>query len=187
VWGLVSTLLRNPERLRAGLEEMIEKERAGTRGDPDREANAWLEKLSEVEQERRGYLRLAAKGHMDDDELGEALSELEETRVTAETELEAIRGRKATLEELERDRDALLESYAGMLPDALDNLAPEERRQVYLMLRLRVEVDADGHMEAQGILSENVRLCENEEALGKDSLCENRLASLSTTSPKRVA
>jgi site-specific DNA recombinase len=110
VWGLVSTLLRNPERLRAGLEEMIEKERAGTRGDPDREANAWLEKLSEVEQERRGYLRLAAKGHMTDDDLAEALAELKDTRVTAETELRAIRGRKASLEELERHRDALLES-----------------------------------------------------------------------------
>jgi hypothetical protein len=85
-------------------------ERAGTRGDPDREANMWLEKLYEVEQERRGYLRLAAKGHMTDDDLAEALAELKDTRVTAETELRAIRGRKASLEELERHRDALLES-----------------------------------------------------------------------------
>ena len=73
----------------------------------------WLEKLSEVEQERRGYLRLAAKGYMTDDDLAEALVELEETRVAAETELRAIRGRKVALEELERDRDALLESYAN--------------------------------------------------------------------------
>ena len=73
----------------------------------------WFEKLSEVEQERRGYLRLAAKGHMTDDDLAEALVELEETRVAAETELRAIRGRKVALEELERDRDALLESYAN--------------------------------------------------------------------------
>ncbi len=57
------------------------------RGDPDREAAYWLEKLSEVEQERRGYLRLAAKGHMTDDDLAEALTELEDTRATAEREL----------------------------------------------------------------------------------------------------
>ena len=31
------------------------------REDPEQEARAWLEKLSEVDQERRGYLRLAAK------------------------------------------------------------------------------------------------------------------------------
>jgi hypothetical protein len=98
--GLVCALLKDPERLRAGLEELIESERAGTRGDPDREANSWLENLSEIEQERRGYLRLAAKGHMSDDDLAEALAELDETRATAERELKSIRGRKAALEEL---------------------------------------------------------------------------------------
>jgi site-specific DNA recombinase len=77
VWDLISRLLKNPERLRAGLDEMIEQERAGMRGDPDQEAASWLEKISEVEQERRGYLRFAAKGHMGDDELEEALAEAE--------------------------------------------------------------------------------------------------------------
>src|SRR5215212_8249181 len=158
VWELISALLKDPERLRAGLEELIEQERAGTRGDPDREANSWLEKPSEVEQEGRGYLRLAAKGHMSDDDLAEALSELEETCATAERELKAIRGRKAALEELERDRDALLESYAGMMPEALDSLAPEERSQIYGMLRLEVEMAADGRMEARGVLSETLQV-----------------------------
>ena len=94
------------------------------RGDPDQEAASWLEKLSEVEQERRGYLRFAAKGHMTDEELDEALAELEEIRMMAEDELAIIRGRKEILEELERDRDALLESYAEMTPEGLDALAP---------------------------------------------------------------
>ena len=76
MWDLVSALLKNAERLRTGLDRLIKQERAGTRGNPDREANAWLEQLSEVEQERRGYLRLAAKGHMTDDDLAEALTEL---------------------------------------------------------------------------------------------------------------
>jgi hypothetical protein len=173
VWDLISRLLKNPERLRAGLDEMIEQERAGMRGDPDQEAASWLERLSEAEQERRGYLRFAAKGHMTDEELDEALAELEETRTTAEEELAAIRGRKEILQELERDRDALLESYVEMTPEALDALTPEEHRQVYGMLRLRVEVAADGTMEAQGILRENCRLA------GSDGLCENGLASLS--------
>jgi hypothetical protein len=31
-----------------------------------------------------------------------------------------------------------LEPYADMAPDALNNLAPEERRQAYKMLKLRV-------------------------------------------------
>ncbi|HWS80272.1 MAG TPA: recombinase zinc beta ribbon domain-containing protein, partial [Rubrobacter sp.] len=181
VWDLVSGLLKDPERLRAGLDEMIEQERAGTRGNPDQEAASWLEKLAEVEQERRSYLRFAAKGHMTDDELDEALADLEETRTTAEEELAAIRGRKEIIEELERDRDALLESYAQLTPEALDALTPEERRQVYGMLRLRVEVAADGTMEAQGILRDNVRVQdENGRSASEGMFCEHGLVSRST-------
>jgi chaperonin cofactor prefoldin len=152
VWHLISTLLKDPGRLEAGLEEMIEHERAGLRGDPEQEAKTWLEKLSEVDQERRGYLRLAAKGVLTDEELDEALAELEETRETAEKELRTISARRETLEKLERDKEALLRHYAGMTPAALDALEPEERHQVYKMLRLTVEVYADGSLEVSGVL-----------------------------------
>ncbi len=67
---------------------------------------------------------------MTDDDLDEALGKLVNTRDTAERELAIIRGRKVALEELERDRDALLESYAGIVPDAHDSLALVERLQV---------------------------------------------------------
>jgi chromosome segregation ATPase len=134
---------------------MIEQERAGLRGDPDQEAKTWLEKLSEVDQERRGYLRLAAKGRLTDEELDEALAELEATRETAEKELRAIRARREVLENLERDRDALLESYASMPPAALDALSPEERHHVYKMLRLTVEVSSDGSLDVSGVLGDS--------------------------------
>jgi hypothetical protein len=186
VWGLVSGLLKNPERLRVGLEAMIERERAGMRGDPDREAASWLQTLSEADRERRGYLRLAAKGQMSDEELEEALAELEDTRATAERELAAVKGRKEALEALEQDRDALLDSYAEMVPEELDALTGEERRQVYGMLRLKVDVAADGSMEVRGILSENVRvLYENGRPVGEDCLCENGLASWRHVDPVR--
>jgi hypothetical protein len=114
---------------------------------------------------------------MTDEELDETLAGLEETRMTAEDELAAIRGRKEILEELERDRDALLESYAEMTPEALDALTPGKRRQVYGILRLRVEVAADGTMVARGILSENVCVKhENGHPASEEGLCENGLA-----------
>ena len=167
---------------------MIEQERAGMRGDPDREAAHWLQQLSEVHQERRGYIRLAAKGHLSDGDLEEELVKLEETRATAEEELRIIRGRKETLVELEQDRDALLESYARLAPEALDSLTPQERRQVYTMLRLKVEVSADGRMEARGILSENVRvLHENGHLVGEDCLCDESLVSPYMTCSKYTA
>ena len=56
------------------------------------------------------------------------------------------------MEELERDKNALLESYAGMAPEALDILTPEERHRVYRMLRLRVMAHVDGTLELSGAL-----------------------------------
>jgi hypothetical protein len=175
VWNLISGLLKDPARLKAGLEEMIEQERAGLRGDPGQEAKTWLERLSEVDQERRGYLRLAAKGHMSDEVLDEALSELEEARQTAEKELEAIRARRETIEKLERDKDALLESYARMTPAALDDLSPDERHHVYKMLRLTVEVSPDGSLDVTGVLGDGFVSENEDECLG--SLVQNMITS----------
>jgi site-specific DNA recombinase len=79
VWEFVSELMKDPEQLQADLERMIELEKQGAHGDPEREAKAWLDKLSEVDAERRGYLRLAARGSISDAELDEALAELDET------------------------------------------------------------------------------------------------------------
>jgi site-specific DNA recombinase len=166
VWNLISSLLKDPGRHEAGLEEMIEQERAGLRGDPDQEARSWLAKLSEVDQERRGYLRLAAKGVLTDEELDEALTELEETRETAEKELRSISARRETLENLERDKEALLEYYARMTPAALDALTPEERHQVYKMLRITVEVCADGSLEVSGVLGDSFVSENQDERLG---------------------
>lgn len=91
VWELISGLLKDPQRLERGLAKMIELEHAGMRSDPQQEAKSWLEKLAEVEAERRGYLRLAARGHTTDEELGEALAELEDTRQMAEKSCEPCR------------------------------------------------------------------------------------------------
>ncbi len=110
---------------------MIELEREGTRGNPEREAKAWLEKLAEVDQERRGYLRLAAKGHITDADLDRELAELEETRKSAERELAIVKNRQERIELLERDKGEILSTFARMAPEALDVLSPEERHRLY--------------------------------------------------------
>src|SRR3712207_6207444 len=70
---------------------MIERGRNGSRGNPDREARAWAEKLVEADRMRVGYQELAAKGLMTLEELGARLKELENTRRSATHELDAIR------------------------------------------------------------------------------------------------
>jgi len=162
VWNFTYELLTKPEQLRADLERMIELERKGVRGDPEREAKAWLDKLAEADRERRGYQRLAAKGLVSDEELDGALAELEETRATAKRELEALAGRRKRIERLEREKDALLDNYAALAPEALESLEPEERHRIYKMLKLRVIVGSDGGFEVNGAFGGDLPVCELE-------------------------
>jgi recombinase-like zinc beta ribbon protein len=90
MWGFVSRIMKDPGRILVGMDALIEQKRSEMRGDPELEAKAWLERLAEVDQERRGYLRLAATGRMSEADLDVALAELEETRQTAERELDAV-------------------------------------------------------------------------------------------------
>jgi site-specific DNA recombinase len=158
VWDLVSELLTDPERLRVGLDAMMEQERSGVRVAPDHEARAWLERLTEADRMRARYQELAAKGLMTIEELSARLEELEATRKTASDELEAIRRRVERLEGLEQDRDALMEFYAGAVPEDLERVGPEERRRIYEMLRLEISARPDGTFEARGVLVKGLRV-----------------------------
>jgi site-specific DNA recombinase len=144
MWQFVSGILKDPARIRAGMDALIEQKRGELRGNPERESKAWLERLAEVDQERRGYLRLAAKGHMTEHELDEILTELEETRRMAKRELEAIEDRHSEIEQLEHDRSALLASWSEAVPRNLDDLTPQERNALYLTLRLEIKPREDG-------------------------------------------
>ena len=162
VWAFVRNLFGDPERLRTDLERMVEMEREASRGDPDREAKIWHAKLAEADRKRDGFLDLAADGIMGRDELKEKLLIIEEVRGTAKRELEVLWSRRERLEELERDKDALLDSYARMTPDALGSLIPEERHRVYGMLGLRAAITMDGTLEVSGTFEDGDALCSSE-------------------------
>jgi site-specific DNA recombinase len=108
VWEFVSDLLTDPDQLRADLYAMIEEERNGMHGEPEQEAKPWLNKLAQVESKRSRFQDMAAEGYITFDELGAKLSELEEIRTIAVEKVEAIRNYQECIEEMEKDRDALL-------------------------------------------------------------------------------
>jgi septal ring factor EnvC (AmiA/AmiB activator) len=150
--GLVSDLLVDPERIRSGMERLIEQERATQVGDPEREAEAWARKIAECDRRRCAYQDQQAAGLMTLEELAARLKELESARTSTERELAALNDRQRRVEELEEDRDALLESLAGTLPEALDDLTGEERCRIYQMLRLEVMPVPQGGYEVSGAL-----------------------------------
>jgi site-specific DNA recombinase len=162
VWEFVSGLLKDPERLHAGLQAMIERERDGLRRNPNREAKAWAEKLADTDRKRACFQDMAAEGLIDFDELRAKLVALDETRDTAHRELAALEARREQLAELERKRDTLMERYAGMMPEALEALLPEERHRVYTLLKLRVNLSTDRALEVSGALGDFGDVCEME-------------------------
>jgi Recombinase zinc beta ribbon domain len=162
VWEFVSDLLKDPEKVRVGLDAMIENERSSMHGDPDKETRSWLDHLAETDRMRAGYQVLAAKGLMTLDELGVRLQQVEETRKIAYQELEVLKNRRERVEALERDRGTLLKSYAGLVSEDLDDLSPEERHQIYKMLRLKVVTKPAGDLEITGGLFGHVGFLDSE-------------------------
>jgi site-specific DNA recombinase len=159
VWDFVSNLLKDPKQLRTGLEQLIERERDGLKEDPNQESKAWANKLSEVSRKRARFQDMAAEGLITFDELRDKIAVLEETRESAQQKLGELEFRRERLAELERDSETLMERYAGMVPDALGTLSPDERHRVYKLLKLGVNLDKDGTLEVSGTFGEGPLFC----------------------------
>jgi chromosome segregation ATPase len=123
---------------------MVERERSVLRGNPEDEAKTWAKRLSEVERKRSGFQDMAAKGLTTLEELRMKLNVLEETRKVVRAELDALASRSERVAAIERDAEAVVRDYIGLMPEALRTMAPEERHRVYKMLRLKVLVYPDG-------------------------------------------
>jgi len=149
VWQYVRALMANPEELRADLERMIEIKRKETRGDPEREAKAWLDRLADVGRQRARTQDMAIQGLLDYDELRVKLAGLEEAREAAERGLAILKDHREHIAELERGKEAVLSHYAAIAPEALDWLASEERRHLYKLLQLKAVQHPDGRMEVE--------------------------------------
>ncbi len=158
VWELVCGLLNDPERLRASLSAMIEEERGSGHADPEHEKRAWLERLTELDGQRSRAQDLAIEGLLGRDELRAKLASIEDTRGVALRELKVIERWQERVAKLEADRDVLLESYAAQVPEALDDLVPEERHRVYRLLRLRIDAHVEGTLKVRGTLNPDRKL-----------------------------
>jgi site-specific DNA recombinase len=152
VWGKLCSILTDPEKLRAGLEEMIERERQAMLGDPVKEASLLKKRLAKIAERRGRYQEMAAQGLIDFEELRERLAHLEEERIDTQAAYEAIQSRKERLERLERGRRDLLEHYATLVPEELQRLPHEERHKVYRIVRLVVKLPSEGDLEMSGDL-----------------------------------
>ncbi len=151
VWEFVSNLLKDPERIRVGMNALIDRESEAGCRDSGEQAAAWTKKLEECDRLRAAYQDQQAAGLMTLEELASKIKGIEETRRLALAELSALEVREARMSELERDRDALLISWSERVPEGLDSLTGQERNKVYRMLRLEVIPTEEG-FEVKGAL-----------------------------------
>jgi hypothetical protein len=98
---------------------------------------AWLEEISEASCKRVRYQEMAAEGLIDFEDLRTQPSKSYGPRSVAQS----------TLAKLERDRDSLLESYADLMPEAIDALGSEERHRAYRIIGLEVYLAPNGSFE----------------------------------------
>jgi len=153
VWSWVKEKLLRPESLRAGLERLIETERAGgLPGDPERLEAACLRRISELDVQRLKAQDLAVEGLLSATELRERLVRLQEERSTLEREAARLRSRREALADLEAEAESIMERHAAMVPEGLERFTPEDRHDTYRALRLKVTVGTDGFVEADGVL-----------------------------------
>ena len=143
MWSFVSGLLKDPERLRAGMDALIEAELAGG-ADPGAEARVLHEKIDECARSRAAYQDQQAAGLMTLDELAARLEDLDRARSLAEAELANLSERQKRAEDLSRDKEALLVSYSEAVPRELDELSAEDKNHVYRLLRLEVAPAGEG-------------------------------------------
>jgi site-specific DNA recombinase len=157
VWSFVSTLLKDPERLRAGMDALIDEELTNGR-DPGRESRILHERIGECVRLRAAYQDQQAAGLMTLEELATKLKELEEAATLAQAELSGLSERQQRAEELARDRSALLEFCAESVPEALEDLSPEEKAHIYGLIRLEVVPDEDD-FRASGVFCTSELSC----------------------------
>ncbi len=144
-WQAVRRLLRNPERLRTGMDTVIEMHRSALRGRPELEAQVWLDELAQLDRKRGRYQEMATEEFITLEELREKLIDLQGSRTAAEQALEEVQGRAGRIFELERDRDVLLATYEAFATEEMDEASPEERHDFYRTLRMIVYAQRRSH------------------------------------------
>jgi hypothetical protein len=142
VWREVSGVLKSPDRLRRGLERMIERERGGQ--DPAEEIARLTRLLDEMETKRVRFQHLYAEGVIGMDDLQARLSELDATHSEVKRHMDDLEARRKRLKELVRDKEEILAAYKVLIRERLEDSSPENRNGLYRRLNLSARVPRSG-------------------------------------------
>lgn len=146
-WEAVSSALRHPARLRAGLKKMIESERWTLASRPEKQIARWSEQIEKAQKKRSRYQDQEAEGLMTREELRTKLVDLDEGVRTAKTEIEKLWRQEEHIRALEKNSEELLERYAKLVPGELEKLSPAEKQYIFQIMQVEIWVPKDGDIK----------------------------------------
>ncbi len=156
IWFSVRCLLSRPERLVQAYGDYLDRRRKSLRGNPERETKELAERLAEVDEERRGYLRQNARGVLADADLDAMLVEVDERREGLCGALAEARDRRQQLEALQSEQEKAFGGFYAIRNALIHDRTPEERRRILQALRITVEVDVEGNARIKGIFDQDL-------------------------------
>ena len=145
-WERVSSALRHPDRLRTGLEKMIESRKESLMTMPDGQIARWAAEVQKAKAKRAPYQDQEAEDLMTREELRTKLTKLDETVGLAEAEIDKLKGHEKAIRELQKSGEELLEHYTRLVPEELEDLSTAERRHVHQLLQIEVWVPYEGEI-----------------------------------------
>src|SRR5215212_1297850 len=146
-WEAVSSTLRHPARLRAGLKKMIESERWTLATRPEKQIARWAEQIEKAQKMRSRYQDQQAEGLMTREELRAKLVDLDEGVRTAKAEIEKLWRQEEHIRALEKSTEELLECYTMLVPGELETLSPAERQHVFQIMQVEIWVPKEGDIK----------------------------------------
>jgi hypothetical protein len=115
----------------------------------ERDAAAIRQHLAELDKERDGYIRQAARGILTDAQLDSYVIEIEDKRRKAEDHLASLTEGLSRIEQLRQHKAQLLREYDDW---ALRGLSPQDRHATYRRLGIKVFIGPDGmNVELDGV------------------------------------
>ena len=142
VWSEVKRVLQNPDLIVAGIETV-----------DDRESNGLAEEVARAERELRSVqmeedraIRLYVSGKITEEQLDLQCKFITERLESLRTKLDDYRAREASGAEKRALMEAVL-AWAGEVGEGLDELAPEQRKEVLQLVVEQVMIDRDNNMD----------------------------------------
>lgn len=148
VWAFVSSLLSDPDVMERGIRAMIDSEKRVVK-DPSSELKSLLKRRTKLEDGRTAVEDAYLEGIISGERTKARLARIDEDISTVEEKMRSIRERAKRVDALEAQGESLLDVYKRATPERLAALSPEQRHDIYTIIRLKVDVPMDAVMSAR--------------------------------------